>query len=218
MNSKQILESAECGSGNNNDDQEITDQTEPTKPDCYCEELDNFGAGLGFLCCVWDCPGFGEKIQDFQTYLSDDLVGTATAPKVPEFDPPQIPNIFDVLNDVEQRQPEPIEHENPTGLDDAGFTSDDIKNDADEIQFREDPTGGFKITNPLDSLPEDGSTAPKPDNGTVNYPNNGNENDSSINGSVNYPKSPGGTATPPDAKETATPPSTGGNVPYPTGE
>lgn len=169
----------------------------------------------GYLCCIFDCPGMDE----FKNFLAFDVVGSASPPPVPDLPAPNIPNIFDILNNVDERNPaKPTSVEDP-GLEPASFDANDIKNEAGEIQFREDPTGGFDIVNPLETLPEDGSEAPRPQEEleTLPYPGgSGNiqgdggvpkpANSGQSNDSVQYPSNPGGTAEPSD---------TGGIVDYP---
>lgn len=186
-------------------------------PDCYCPTLDAMGPGLGFLCCVWDCPGLSDIISDFKGFLSDDLVGTATAPPVPGYEAGDIPNIFDILNDVDKNTPEPITTTEDPGLEDASFDSDDLKMGADEIEFREDPTGGFDIKNPLDTLPEDGSEAPRPNNmdEQIQYPQR-SKGSSDVNADISYPQSNSGSVTPPTGGGSATPPDYSDTVKYPT--
>ena len=174
-------------------------------PDCFCEEYGDWG----YLCCIFDCPGWG----DYLDFLEDDIVGTLSIPSSldpPDFPVPQIGNIFDTLNTVDQRNLQKPTGDNAPGLDAASFNAADIKNDAGEIQFREDPTGGFDITNPLDSLPEDGSTAPHPDNEFLQFPSNSGSGSSSGNGTATFPTTEGnGTAAFPSTNNgTAVPPST----------
>lgn len=118
------------------------------------------GGGKGCeLCKIFECPGWGEylgTLYDVATYA----VGDVEPPPVPDLPRPSPPNIFDVLNDVEQRNPT-----KPTGQDGMGntpFDATDVKRDFHELPERSDPTGGFKIVDPLTTLPEDGSTAPRP--------------------------------------------------------
>ena len=190
-------------------------------PPCYCEKLGEWG----YLCCVFDCPGWGAYLS----FLSDDLVGTATAPPVPDLPAPDIPNIFDILNNVDQRNPaKPTGQEDP-GLGASSFDENDIKNEAPEIEFREDPTGGFNIVNPLETLPDDGSTAPRPEEEleTLPYPGGSGKNlegngsvpkpsgSSGKKDKINYPGEPGGQAKPPTTGGQARPPTTGEKIDYP---
>lgn len=192
---------------------------EDEKPACYCEKLEDWG----YLCCIFECPGWG----DYLGYLGS-LVGSASAPPVPDLPAPSIPNIFDILNDVDKRNPP-----KPTGIEDpnlggSSFDANDIMNESPEIEFREDPTGGFNIVNPLETLPEDGSEAPRPQEELEQLPYPGGsgghiqggdvpkpENSGQSNGKVDYPSEPEGSAKPPTSGGTAKPPTTGGNIKYP---
>jgi hypothetical protein len=80
-------------------------------------------------------------VQDLEAML-----GSAPAAPTP---PPELPGIDDrgISSKVPQMETVP-------GLKESGFSSGDIQTQAPEIQFREDPTGGFDlIQNPIDSLP-----------------------------------------------------------------
>lgn len=201
-------------------DPENPESPEDEKPACYCEEMGDWG----YMCCIFECPGW----EEYLGFLSGTIVGSASAPPVPDLPAPDIPNIFDVLNDVDERHPmKPTGTEDPN-LGTSSFDENDIKNNAPEIEFREDPTGGFDIVNPLETLPEDGSTAPRPQEEleTLPYPNGSSENTSGgttpnpsnsggSSGEVDYPTKPEGSAKPPTTGGTATPPTTGGSVKYP---
>lgn len=177
-------------------------------PACWCEKLGD----AGYICCIFECPGWQQYLGTLYDVAAF-AVGTAEAPSVPELERPSMPNIFDILNDVDQRNPT-----KPTGQDGMGdtpFDASDIKNGASEIPVREDPTGGFNIVDPLTTLPEDGSTAPKQELEKVPYPGgSGNEvngapnpNNGSTSSKVPIPDNPGGTAKPPNDP--------GGSVKYP---
>ena len=142
-------------------------------------------------------------------------VGDVDPPPVPDLPRPTPPNIFDVLINVDQRNPA-----KPTGQDGMGdtpFDATDVKNSAPEIPVREDPTGGFNIVDPLSTLPEDGSTAPRPKEQLEDLPYPGGSGSTQEglpkpsdseqhSSSVSIPKSPGGSAKPSD---------TGGSAKYP---
>ena len=215
LTAAQIKQSEICTtSGTITEPGDTNDSGNDGKPSCYCENLDNLGAGLGYMCCVWECPGLKDIIADGKQFLSDDLVGTAEAPPVPEFNPPPMPNIFDVLNGVDAKnQPDAPTGQNAPGLEDAGFTADDVKKAAPEIEFREDDTGGFNIIDPISNLPKDGSTAPRPKESTAEKPDlKGGSSD--YNGTAT-PPGYNGTATPPKGGGTATPPGYDDKVKYP---
>ncbi|MEK4427618.1 hypothetical protein [Solibacillus sp. FSL K6-1523] len=189
-------------------------------PPCYCEDMGDWG----YMCCIFECPGW----DDYLGFLSGTIVGSASPPPVPDLPAPSIPNIFDILNGVDERNPaKPTGNEDPN-LGNASFNANDIKNEAPEIQFRDDPTGGFNIVNPLETLPDDGSEAPRPqeDLETLPYPDGSGKNlegDGSIpkpegsgsDGKVKYPVNPEGTATPPTTGGKAEYPETGGTIKYP---
>jgi len=97
------------------------------------------------------------------------------------------------------------------------FDATDVKNSAPVIPVREDPTGGFNIVDPLTTLPEDGSTAPRPQEELEDlpYPGGSGEKQEGIpkpsdsgehSTKVPMPKEPGGSAKPSD---------TGGSAKYP---
>jgi len=66
-------------------------------------------------------------------------------------DLPSAPEMPTLQNDLDLSPPEGQEAE---GLGDSTFTEDEIKDEALEIEEREDPTGGFVIDNPLESMPD----------------------------------------------------------------
>lgn len=196
------------------------DNPETEKPACWCEKLGE----QGYICCIFECPGW----SDFMGYLNHLVemgVGTVEAPDVPVLPAPNIPNIFDVLNSVDERNPDKPTGTEAPGLDDASFDATDLKS-GPEVEFREDPTGGFDIVNPLDTLDENLSDPPLPEqeNGTVNYPG-GDENHSGenppkptpdpVDGNAQYPSGDNGTATPPEPGGTATPTTPGGEAEIP---
>lgn len=87
----------------------------------------------------------------------DNLLGTAPPPPAPPSNinidpiapPPEVP-VHDYANELQQS--EPTMNDN-TALEESVYDADDIINDAPEIEFNEDPTGGFNIMNPLEALP-----------------------------------------------------------------
>ncbi|MGF0472477.1 hypothetical protein ACQQ6W_23245 [Lysinibacillus fusiformis] len=166
------------------------------------------------LCKIFECPGWEDYLGTLYD-IADYAIGDVDPPPVPDLPRPSPPNIFDVLNDVEQRNPT-----KPTGQDGMGdtpFDATDVKNSAPEIPVREDPTGGFNIVDPLTTLPEDGSTAPRPQEELEDLPypgGSGNKqegipkpsNSGEHSTEVPIPKDPGGSAKPSD---------TGGSAKYP---
>lgn len=104
--------------------------------------------------------------QDLQ-----DVLGTAptppSAPTAPSIQEPSVPSTPDLpSSDVPDAPAAPPKLDGvddggiqaPTGkeapgLGDSGFSSDDIKSSAPKIEERQDPTGGFTITDPMAGLP-----------------------------------------------------------------
>lgn len=164
------------------------------------------GGGNCNLCKIFECPGWEEYLGTLKD-IAEFAVGDVEAPPIPELERPSMPNIFDILNDVDQRNPV-----KPTGEDGIGnttFDANDIKNSAPEIPVREDPTGGFDIVDPMTTLPQDGSTAPRPKEmevlphpgGSGNTPTEGRPKPSGENAEIERPKNPEGTVKPPDNPE-----------------
>lgn len=83
-----------------------------------------------------------------------EVIGRAPEPTMPDLpkapDLPTAPAQPPKLDDKGFKAPT---GEEAPGLDDAGFSADDIKNKAPAIPEREDPTGGFDIIDPIGSLP-----------------------------------------------------------------
>lgn len=159
-------------------------------------------------------------MSDFKNFLVSDVVGSAYAPPVPALPAPSIPNIFDVLNSVDERNPA-----KPTGnldpqLNNTSFTANDVMNQAPQIQFNEDPSGGFEILNPLETLDDNLADPPTQELEIIPYPGGsgkgGNNGTPTWNGSeIKQPSNPGGTAKPPDASGSVKPPTTDGRFKYP---
>ena len=144
-------------------------------PPCYCYDLNEWG----YLCCVFDCPGMDAVMNDFKSFIAFEAIGTAIAPEVPHLPTPNIPNIFDVLNNVDERNPT-----KPTGTEAPAFgantfDANDVKNEAINIPFIQDDTGGFKIDNPLETLDDNLADPPMPEGEleTLNYPTSATENE-----------------------------------------
>ncbi len=88
--------------------------------------------------------------------LVDDMeVMLGTAP-TPPAEPPDLPGV-DTHEDKVPSMPD-------SGLDTSGFTKQNIENQAPEILFRNDDSGGFDIVNPLDTLPPLPDKMPEPGN------------------------------------------------------
>ncbi|MEE6209013.1 lytic transglycosylase domain-containing protein [Salarchaeum sp. III] len=140
------------------------------------------GSGSCDSCKVFQCPGWDDYMQKMDEIKEaippppdwdkvSDQFANKIAPKVREEmenmlgeapEPPTTPPGGDVepLDDRGIEDKEPSMEEVP-GLEDSGFSSDDVKNEAPEIEFREDESGGFDIKNPVENLP-DMPTNPKP--------------------------------------------------------
>lgn len=177
------------------------------------------------VCGIFDCPGWDQYLGKLNQIanqavgrLSNDIdnivknaVGDMSNVSTPDFGRAQrIPNIFDILNDVDKRNiPKPTGQED-SQLKNATFNANDIKNNATEIQFRDDPTGGFVIDNPLNTLPN-GSDFPRPGQlEQIEYPvesenSGGNEviqKPKNYDESIQRPQSPNENLTPPTTDET----------------
>lgn len=151
---------------------EPTEPTEPELPACYCEELAEWGGyEMGFTCCIFECPGLHEIIGDFKNFLAFDLVGTATAPPTPTMPAPEKPNLNNALKNVDEKTPPPITTTEDPELGISSFTADDVREAAPEIQFREDPTGGFNIVNPVEALDENLKNPPTTEMTVEQHPN-----------------------------------------------
>lgn len=101
---------------------------------------------------------FRDTIVPAMTASLENMLGTAP-------NPPSVPSTLDITTPSTPAQPPIHDYANeldshtPTmndvhGLNESGFTADDLKNQAPEIQFNDDPTGGFNIVNPLESIPK----------------------------------------------------------------
>ncbi|WP_458414534.1 hypothetical protein ACNQFZ_06615 [Schinkia sp. CFF1] len=122
-------------------------------------------------CEMFECPGWDDymgKINDiidgFPT-ITEAIAGqTDTIKNEIVGQPPSLPSApsdpapVDTY-DFENSAPEMME--NPD-LGDSGFTLTDIENDAPEIQFNDDPTGGFDIKDPVEALPDPPTEYPIP--------------------------------------------------------
>lgn len=164
------------------------------------------GGACGELCKIFECPGWKEYLGTLYDVASF-AVGDVEAPPIPELERPSMPNIFDVLNDVDERNPT-----KPTGEDGIGnthFDATDVKNSATEIPVREDPTGGFNIVDPMTTLPKDGGEAPRPKEvealphpgGNNSKPTEGRPKPSGDDAKIERPKNPEGTIKRPDGPD-----------------
>jgi hypothetical protein len=131
--------------------------TDPTAPppywDEYTDQIDQIIAKIP------PPPNWQEVAETFRDTIAPrikddmgDLLGSAPEPPAAP-SAPATPSDMDNLDDggFKSKKPTGTEAE---GLEEAGFSSDDIKNGAPQIQERPDPnTDGFKINDPLDGLP-----------------------------------------------------------------
>lgn len=188
-------------------------------------------------CALLSCPGWGDfmgKLDDIKAAIPPppnwpvvadvfrdsiapqikadmaDLIGTIPEPVLPTLPkPPNLPTAPPMLEDVKTDIEVPTGQEAP-GLEESTFNEDDIKNSAPIIQEREDPTGGFKIVNPIDSLPsQEEFIKNKPNEGDAPLPGNPKE----LENISPTPEEPINTApTPGDTGDTAPIPGDAGNV------
>lgn len=98
-------------------------------------------------------PNWGQVANTFRDSIVPKLIGDmrdmlGTAPNPPS-PPPDIPGI--ATDDFKKNVPKMDE---VPGLKDSGFDKNKIENEAPVIEFREDPTGGFDIVDPIESLPD----------------------------------------------------------------
>ncbi|WP_343784962.1 hypothetical protein [Alkalibacillus silvisoli] len=94
-----------------------------------------------------------QLVSDFEQMLG-------TAPSAPTLPTVEEPNPIEQpeqptsnLDDRNISDSEPT-FESPSEMEDASFDEDDLMNEAEEIEFREDESEGFEISDPVDSLPE----------------------------------------------------------------
>ena len=126
--------------------------------------------GNGDCGCIVDIPGWGDHMAKLDEILAaipsppnwqnvanifnntivpnlisqtSDMLGYAPSPPSPPTSRPKL------KGDI----PSPPKGNNAPGLTDSGFSANDLKNKAEKIEFREDPTGGFTILDPIGSLP-----------------------------------------------------------------
>lgn len=209
---------------------ETTEEPPATDPPPATEEPPAEGGCE--LCKVFECPGFSEIVLPGFKQVGEELIGDTFAPPVPDIPRPQMPNIFDVLNNVDERNPA-----KPTGDDgfgnEDGFSANDVKQQAPTIPEQPDTTGGFDIVDPLDTLPDDGSTAPRPTEQVIEQdipypsqdePTNAVEDDKSVptpqdttvDDTAAYPIPGADNASPPAPSGNATPPGYNDTATYPT--
>jgi hypothetical protein len=120
-------------------------------------------------------PNWDEIAKNFRDTIApqikkdlQDVLGSAPAPSSPQV--PGVPAQLDDLND--RGITAPTGNEAP-GLGDSTFDENAIKNGAEVIQERQDPTGGFTINDPLGGLPsqeEFEKNLPTPETGEAPNP------------------------------------------------
>ncbi len=95
-------------------------------------------------------PNWGTVADKFRDSIVPSLIGEQESMLGYAPDLPSEPSYPDQLDEGNLQTPTGQEAD---GLEDASFGSNDIKSGADKIEEREDPTGGFDILDPVDSLP-----------------------------------------------------------------
>lgn len=153
----------------------ITFDPSPNADDGGGSGGDTGGGGSDCIGCgVFSCPGWEDYMGELdairtaippapnwqqvsETFrdtivprMINDLGNLLGEAPTPPPDPPQLPELDDrgISDEI------PVMNNIP-GLDAAQFDSDDIKDEAPVIHFREDPTGGFNLMqDPVDSLPD----------------------------------------------------------------
>ena len=150
----------------------VDDLTNPT-----CDSGGNAGEeptpepdpGTGDCGCVIDIPGWDNmmtKLDEIKSAIPpapdwqqvantmrdtivpafrsemEDMLGTAPEPPAPPiFNNPLTGGIDEPTGSL------------PANFEESGFTANDLKADAEQIQFQEDPSGGFELLDPVGSLP-----------------------------------------------------------------
>lgn len=176
-----------------------------------CPGWDQYMAGLNDIKnAIPPAPNWQEVADTFNktitpSVISDlgDLLGSVQTPSVIPT-PPDTPTLNTPTEPAIPAQPSPLDDGGitpPTGQEDPGlggsaFSSGDIKNTAPVIQERQDPTGGFKILDPIAGLPsQDEFKKNKPNEGTATLPAN------PLDGSNIAPNPKEGTNTAPSPAE-----------------
>lgn len=135
-------------------DPEPDPEPDPGKSDCSCVvDIPGWDNMMGKLdeikSAIPPAPDWQQVSETMRDTIvpafrdeMEDMLGTA-----PE--PPEQP-IFN--NPLESGIDEPT-GSLPNDFEESGFTANDLKADAEEIQFQEDPSGGFELLDPVGSLP-----------------------------------------------------------------
>lgn len=149
----------------------------PARPGSYAEQQQQSGESGGCIGCdLFNCPGWSQymgKLEEIKSAIPpapnwqevantfrdtiapriksdmEDLFGYAPIPP----NAPNPPGAPALPGDLDNRGIQAPTGQEAPGLEDSTFSSDDIKNGAPKIPEREDPTGGFKINDPIGGLP-----------------------------------------------------------------
>lgn len=129
--------------------------TLPPCPGCEMFECPGWGDYMGKVDeIIAGFPSIVDAIADQTDTIRDEIVGQP--PSLPsEPSQPAPVDTYDFENSA------PAMTENPD-LGGSGFTLTDLENEAPEIQFRDDPTGGFDIVDPVGALPDPPAAFPIP--------------------------------------------------------
>lgn len=212
-------------------DQIVNDRCKTTyTPDVSDKPVPNPNpGGCAPNCDLFKCPGWQEHMSKLDEIIGkippppnwQDVAGIfrdTIAPQIKkdiqdilgEVDdppaPPPRPSTPPIGKDLDNRDLKDPEGKNADGLKDSGFTDNDIKDKAPKIPVRNDPTGGFKINNPIDNLPsQDEFIKQKPAEGTAPLPGDPEEQEnkapSPSEGENQAPIPNEGSNTPPNPNE-----------------
>jgi len=153
-----------------------------------CEKLSTISGKLSDIPSppYWDSiKGTMESIDSKIMTVSDleNMLGPPAPkpepPPQPEATPEKAPIVPDLSTDEQDFNADTEQ------LEKATFDYSDIQNEAEEIPFREDTTGGFDFTNPLDNVSEMPDQPPTPDQ---SY--DGNMTDQQQDYNIEKPESP----------------------------
>lgn len=129
--------------------------TLPECPGCGMFECPNWSEYMGKVDeIIAGIPTITDAIAQQTDIIKNDVVGQP--PSLPS--EPSQPTPIDSYN-FENSAPAMTENED---LGSSGFTLTDLEEGAPVIEFREDPTGGFDIVDPVDALPAPPSALPIP--------------------------------------------------------
>lgn len=111
---------------------------------------------------------------------------------------PSLPNAPAALDGIDDRGITEPTGKEADGLGDSTFSSDDIKNGAEDIEVREDDSGGFNIENPLETIEDPPINVPKEEENNAPTPDEGDNE-------APTPKEDENQAPAPDEPENAAP-------------